>query len=130
MKTTLLILTAMLIAGSVDAAGGAKKRKVQDAFAGNAVPTTKERMKVAAQEKKCENPIDKFVPTPGSVAEFELTHAECPTNAIALYQDAAEKGDPKAQYFMAVALHRGIGCQKDEKASFEWAKKSARRVQN
>lgn len=125
MKTTLLILTAMLIAGSVDAAG-AKKGKAQDAFGGNAVPTTKERMKVDAQEKKCENPIDKFVSTPGSVAEFELAYGECPTNAIVLYRARAEAGDSRAQYFMAVALLRGVGCQKDEKASFEWAKKSAK----
>ena len=124
MKTTLLILTAMLIAGSVDAAG-AKKRKAQNAFEGNAVPTTNERMKVGTQEKKCENPIAKFVSTPGSVAEFELTHTVCPTNAIALYQDKAAKGDPIAQYFMGKALLWGIGCETNASMAYAWAKKSA-----
>ena len=58
-------------------------------------------------------------------AEFELKWAKCPTNAITFYRAKAEAGDPKAQFFMAKAYLLGIGCDKNGKMGFAWAKKSA-----
>ena len=125
MKTTLLILTSVLIAGSADAAGA--KKRAQNKAERNATVAAEERegLKTEAQDNERIDTIKKFLPAPGSVAEFELTHEECPTNAIALYQDEAEKGDPKAQYIMGKALLYGIGCATNASMAYAWAKKSA-----
>lgn len=45
--------------------------------------------------------------------------------ALAIWEEAAEHGYPKAQHFVAVCYHSGIGTEKDKAKALEWYQKAA-----
>ena len=44
--------------------------------------------------------------------------------ALAIWKEAAELGYPKAQHFVAVCYHSGIGTEKDKTKALEWYRKA------
>ena len=45
--------------------------------------------------------------------------------ALNIWKEAAELGYPKAQHFVAVCYHSGIGTEKDKTKALEWYRKAA-----